>query len=494
MSTDAALTALEKNMEPQISAIQSRPDSSTSIEQHGVDVIPDQDRSSKPSDLFFVFLGSQMCFGIIVIGSLPVTFGLGFWDSLSSITVGLLFGSFFFSLLAPFGSRTGTSGAVASGAHFGVSGRLIGTLIAIFTGLGFYALTVWTGGEAIAAAGVRLAGWTMSNNLMAGGAAIICLLTIIAAIYGHALIVATEKIVSYGVGIALLIVGLSLLPSFHPSYAGGTYLLHSFWPTWFLATAVSAALPISYSIFLNDYSRYIPIGTNAKSLTWAAGGGIFVGCWIALAFAAAITSIFKTSSTPFVSGLVDLSAPWAVVLIVLVGIIGSQPQGSLCLYGSGLGLQTIFPKLNRIAATIVLSLVGLGVVFFGIYGVNMTNMMIAFLALDQCALAPWLAINLIGYRYITRGKYVTSDLFAFVEHSSGGNTYRYSNGWNINALLAWAVGFIVGLMFVQTEFFSGPLSTLAGGVSLDWIFAGSAAALVYYMSERRSGRVAPSPA
>jgi len=63
------------------------------IETHGIDYIPLHDRHSTPKNLFYVWIGAQMCFGIIVLGWLPVAFGLGWWSSVTAITVGLLVGS-----------------------------------------------------------------------------------------------------------------------------------------------------------------------------------------------------------------------------------------------------------------------------------------------------------------------------------------------------------------------------------------------------------------
>ncbi len=460
-------------------------ESAAEMEKHGVDFIPEEARRSRPSDLFFVFVGSQMCFGIIVIGSLPITFGLSFWGAVSSMSVGLLVGSIFFGLLAPFGAKVGANGAVASGAHFGVRGRIIGTLIAIFTGVGFYSLTVWTGGEAVAAGAAMLFGWEQSTHLMALGAVVIGALTVLAALYGHAMIVATERLVSYSIAVVLLVIAALLWSDFDPAYQGGApLLLGNFWATWMLCVTISAALPVSYAIFLNDYTRYIPKHLPTKALTWAAGGGMFVGCWIALVFAAAVTTMLQSPSSPFVPGLIGLVVWWGAILLVLVGVIGSQPQGSLCLYGAGLGLQALAPSLGRIPATLILSFVSLILVFVGIYGWNMSNMILAFLLIDHVVLAPWVTINLVGYYVIKKGEYRPEDLFTFITRTGGGR-YWYGNGWNRSALVAWVLGTLVGLMFVHTEFFSGPLTQLTGGMGLDWVFAGATAAIAYYLLESR---------
>lgn len=453
------------------------------VEQHGVDIIPVSARQSRLRDIFFVFVGSQMCFGIIVIGGLPIIFGLSFWDSVTSITIGLAIGAAFFGPVGILGARTGTSGPIASGAHFGVKGRLIATIITILIGLGFYALTVWTGGEALVAGGAMLFGWESTSNLLAVGAAIICVLTIVAAIIGHRLIVATETMVSYVIAAALLVTAIVLAPNFNSSHAGGELALGSFWPTWLLSATICAALPISYSTFVNDYTRYLPDGTSSASIFWAAASGMFIGCWLALVFAAYVTSIFVDPATPFVSGLIALSPAWLVVVLMLVGIIGSQPQGSLCIYNGGLALQTINPNIGRVVATVALSLVGLAIVFAGIYLMNMVDLIIAFLTLIEVAVVPWVVVNLIGNSRIG-GRYHPEDLFAFQGGTHG--RYWFSNGWNSKAVLAWALGSVTGLLFTESSIFTGPFAGMFGGVSLQLLIAAAVSALIYAAFERRA--------
>ncbi len=88
------------------------------IETHGIDYIPDDDRHSTPNNLFYVWIGAQLCFGIIVLGWLPIVFGLGWWSAVSAITVGLIVGCIPFGLFLLLGPRSGTNSAVTSGAGF----------------------------------------------------------------------------------------------------------------------------------------------------------------------------------------------------------------------------------------------------------------------------------------------------------------------------------------------------------------------------------------
>ncbi len=75
-----------------------------------------------------VFFGGNLAFSVIVFGWLPITFGLGFGSAIAASAVGIGLGTL---LIAPplslLGPRTGTNNTVSSGAHFGVSGRMIGS-------------------------------------------------------------------------------------------------------------------------------------------------------------------------------------------------------------------------------------------------------------------------------------------------------------------------------------------------------------------------------
>lgn len=458
------------------SSLLSNSNDAANVEHHGVDIIPASERGSRPRDIFYVFLGSQMCFGIIVIGALPIIFGLSFWASLAAITVGLALGSLLFGLLAMFGARTGTNGPVASGAHFGVKGKSIGTVLGVLVTLGFYALTVWTGGEAVVAAGSKLFGWPDSPNTLFLGSGLIGLLTVSAAVYGHDLIVKTETFVSYAIGAILVLSTIYLSIVGAPNMAGtGKYALDTFWPTWLLASSICAALPISYSTILNDYTRYLPENTRTAKATTAAAGGMFIGCWLAFAFSSFAATLFADSSAPFVSALINISPVWMVVLFVFVGIVGSQPQGSLCLYSGGLGIQSLWPKSGRVKWTIVQSIAGLVLVWAGIYLANMNDMLVAFLTLIECAVSPWLAINVVGYYLVKKGNYAPNELLV----NNNSSRYWYSNGWSLIALAAWLMGSIAGLLFVQTDVFNGPFGSLTEGTNIAWLIAGLVGALLY---------------
>ncbi len=46
------------------------------VEQYGIEHIPDEERRSRPSNLFFIIHGSCITFSLFVIGWFPLAFGL----------------------------------------------------------------------------------------------------------------------------------------------------------------------------------------------------------------------------------------------------------------------------------------------------------------------------------------------------------------------------------------------------------------------------------
>jgi purine-cytosine permease-like protein len=447
------------------------------VETHGIDYIPFEDRHSNPKNLFYVWVGAQMCFGIIVLGWLPVAFGLGWWSSVAAITVGLVVGCLPFAPFSLLGPYSGTNSAVTSGAHFGLIGRVVGSLQALFIAMGFAALTIWTGGDAVVAGAHRLLDTPDGNvarGLMYG---VISAIVITLAIYGHANVVAAQKIVIPVVG-ALLVVGFfAKLGDFDAGYHGGTYLLGDFWPTWVLAMVTAASLPISYTPFANDYARYIsPKEWSDRSVATAAGLGMFVGCWVALVWAAYMSTMMDPSLL-FMDGLVATSPSWYVVGLMAIGFFGSLAQGAICLYGTGLDMSSLIPKLQRIPATLVISAIAVALVYLGALVWNAFDTVSAFLLILIVVCTPWMVICLIGF-YYARKRYHVHDLQLFNLGQTGG-AYWYSSGVNIRAAVAFIPAVAVGVLCINTTLWVGPWADAYKGIDLSFTSAAVISAVIY---------------
>jgi purine-cytosine permease-like protein len=448
------------------------------IETRGVEPIPEPERHSRPANLFWTFIGLELTFGVIVVGWIPVAFGMGWWSAVSSILVGCAIGSLVLAPMALLGRQTGTNGAVSSGAFFGVVGRLVGSLLALLIAIFFYALTVWTAGQ-IAVEGLhRLAGTPDSDLMLAIGYAVVAAVTVVIAVFGHANVIAANKWMVPTSGVLLLVGFIAFGGDFDASYPGGAYLLGDFWPTWILSMVAMASLSIEYSPFVNDYTRYVsPKRHTSSALMLAVAGGSFIGVAFAMIFGAFTATTFSDPAMDFGTGLVASSPSWYLVPLVIIAILGSFGQGGTALYGTGLDTSSLLPVLRRVPATLTISVAGIVFIYLGTFVFNAVDTVNSFILILLAFTAPWALINIIGYWQ--RGGFMSVDAVQVFNRGEKGGIYWFSGGLNLRGLIPWAVGGGVGVLFVSTTSYVGPLADSFGGLDLSFPIAAVVAAVMY---------------
>ena len=112
----------------------------TGLEQYGVDTIPESARTSSPRDVVAILWGGNMALSVGVFGWLSILYGLSWWASVSAIVVGTAVGALVVTPLALLGFRAATNNSVASGAYFGVRGRLVASVIGLLLCYGAWRL------------------------------------------------------------------------------------------------------------------------------------------------------------------------------------------------------------------------------------------------------------------------------------------------------------------------------------------------------------------
>ena len=130
----------------------------TEVEAHGVEPIPDAERTAGPLDLFRLVFGGANTIATVVLGSFPIIFGLSFRDALLATLLGVILGATILSPMALFGPRNGTNNAVSSSAHLGVHGRVIGSFLSLLTAVAFFSISVWTSGDVLVGGANRAMG------------------------------------------------------------------------------------------------------------------------------------------------------------------------------------------------------------------------------------------------------------------------------------------------------------------------------------------------
>lgn len=460
---------------------QDRPAGSgrSGIELHGVDRIPEAERTSSPGTFFIIFVGTSVGLGAVAFGWLGITFGLGVWDTISAIAVGTLIGQVLLVPLIVIGSRTATNNATSSGATFGVRGRLIGSLIGLLTCLLSIALTVWASAAAsTTAAGVLLG---LPDSPLVGGLAyaVVAALAVAVAIWGYRWLVRSTTLLMVVGGLLLLLMPVAFGGAIDWNYPGGEYLFGSYWPTWVsVAATVGTAGALIVCTIVGDWTRYIRADRYpARTLVPIASAGLFIGFVVPAAIGAAVSTAFGDPTVYFPVNLALEAPTWYAVLLLPLALLGGVGLTASSLYSAGLDLDALVVRLGRPQATVIIGVVAVVLIYIGLAAPTASDAFSAGLLFLAELSAPWAVIVGIGFLR-TGGRYDADDLQVFNRRETGGR-YWYSGGWNWAAAAAWVAGSVAGLLTIQTALWSGPLAYVAGGFDVSLLAASVVAAVVF---------------
>ncbi|QUQ71734.1 purine-cytosine permease family protein [Kutzneria sp. CA-103260] len=316
-------------------------------------------------------------------------------------------------------------------------------------------------------------GGTLLRALAYGAIAIAVL---VVCIYGYQFMLLINKI-AVVLGSAIMLLGIvAFAGSFDPSYAGtGHYALGSFWPTWILAALTVMANPISFGAFLGDWSRYIPSTHSRRSLL-AAPFLAQLATLLPFTFGIA-TATLVPDAGDYINGLTATSPLWYAIPLILVALIGGLSTGTTSLYGTGLDFSSIFVRLTRVQATILIGTLSVAFIFVGNFVLDMVSSINAFATLIVLCTSPWMVIMMIGFVQ-RRGHYDVEDLQVFNQGRQGGR-YWYRRGVNWRAMAAWIPATALGLLTANTPVIVGPLHDIAGGVDVSLVCTLCTAAVAY---------------
>ncbi|WP_068266631.1 purine-cytosine permease family protein [Janibacter limosus] len=467
------------------------PPSALSVEPYGIDTIPDEARTATPRDLFRIIFGASNSIATMVLGSLPIIFGLGVVDGALAIVVGVMVGSLLLAPMALFGPVNGTNNPISSGAHFGVVGRVLGSLLGLLTAVTFTALAVWASGDAMVAAAHRLFGLPDSGVAAAAAYAIVGLVVLLVVVFGFRLMLLVNRIAVIGVTAMMLVGIFAFAGDFDATYAGiftaeadaATTALY--WPTLVGTALIAMSNPISYGPFLGDWSRYIPARTPRRRLL----GAVLcsqIATLLPFGFGLATTAIvaakapeFADPANPsFVGGLVAVAPGWYLAPLIIISLIGGLSVATGTLYGTGLDFSSILPRFSRIQATLIIGTGTVGLLFMGRFVFDLLAGLSTLASLIVVCTSPWIVIMVLGY-ITRRGWYLPEDLQVFNRKTTGG-IYWFSSGLNWRALGAWAVAAGLGLSVVNIPGqFVGPLGDRFGGFDASLPVSIGVAAIVY---------------
>ena len=448
-------------------------DKAFAVEQHGVDLIPDEERHGKPFDLFWVWLGANVIFTYVIDGAIILGFGLSFWPAVLAIVVGNLF-MILVGLGAIAGPRAGTATLLVSRSAFGVLGNIPAALLSWITVVGWEAVNLVIATFALyqLAVTVHLPGGTVTK---AACLILIMVVTFVVAVWGHQTIVVMQRWFSIALGVGTLVLAVFVFPKLHLHFATAPLAARTPFASWLLAVLVIAAGAFSWVNYPADYSRYLDRRTKAAPMViWTTLGCLIPAVFITLVGLAAGTA---TNMTNQVAGIQRLVPTWfgTIYLAIIVG--GGITNNFLNTYSSGLSLLSVGIKMPRAWSIIFDAVVGGAMAVYAVFVYNFTNSFIEFLSLMVIWIAPWGGIYLTDM-LLRKVRYNAEALF------ERNGTYWYSGGWNWRAIFSFVLGLVAALLFANAPLFQGPLIGLIGNGDISIYVGFVVSAISYYLLMR----------
>ena len=444
------------------------------IEQHTIYQIPKDQRHGTWRDLFTIWFGSNIMMLTIVTGALATTvFKLNFMGALGAIAIGNLVGAIFMALHAAQGPQLGVPQMVQTRGQFGTIGAVLVVAIVIVMYVGFLASNIVLGGQSLH---TILPG--VNQNLLI---VLIAAISVIATIYGHDLIHAYARILTFVSGLALALAFVWIV--FVHGLPANFLTLNRYTTAGFFSMVSAGALwQIAYAPYVSDYSRYMPHDTGVMPAFWASYWGCSLGSILPMVLGA-LLGLVASNGDP-VGGLTAFTGAAAlpIVIIFSVGIAGTNAMNLYCGVLSTITLiHTFTPNwkagaVARGATAIIITVIGLAIALFAAanFLTNYTN----FILLLLYVLVPWTAINLVDFYLVRHGDY---DVAAFFTPEGG--IYGRFNG---AAIFCYILGIVIQLPFVSTEMYTGPIATALNGVDLSWIVGLIVVSPIYYFLARRT--------
>ncbi len=443
------------------------------IEANTIYQIPLEERHGKPGDLFAIWFGANIMMLTVVTGALaPTIYHLSLVQSVLAIVLGNMVGGVFMALHAAQGPELGVPQMVQTRGQFGTVGAVAVIALVVLMYVGFIAANFVLGGESL--------------HLLAGGlgahayAVVICLVSLVAAIYGHDLIHLYSKWLSWLAGAALLLC-FGWLTFVHgvpaAAFTKGAFSINGFLG----AMSVGALWQIAYAPYVADYARYLPPGAGARQAFWASYAGCVLGSIFPMVLGALLAVIAGTSDIMDAFAATLGPIVLFVVPVLSLGIAAGSAMNIYCGVLAGITVaQTFLPRwraraMHRVLASCCMAGVSVVLALFAAsnFMENYTN----FILLLLYVLVPWTAINLVDFYLIRHGTY---DVEAFFR-PDGGQYGRY----NAPALLCYGVGILVQVPFVSNPLYSGVVARLLGGADVSWVVGLVVVGPLYWIVMRR---------
>ncbi len=436
------------------------------IETRSIDYVPLAERRGEVRHLWPVWFTGDAHLATLATGAISVVGGLDlFWSSLAVIG-GCILGTVLMALHCSQGPQLGLPQMIQSRPQFGYLGALLVWVVALVTYIGFNALN-----QSLAASTVKeLVGLPEGPTII-----VFAILAALIAAAGYDLIHKAQRLLAY---LMLAVLAVYTVGFFAVVDLATLLQPGPFKPTLFLVQFFAAAgYQLSWSIYVSDYSRYLPreVGIRA-SFFWTFWGAFIGGAWMMLVGAFAAAAFSNADIVVALRQSADAMFGGFGVIMLVSSFGGLITITSLNLYGASLTMLSVVDSVTPIRLGIasrmaaLVAVLGTSLALSLALSGNVLHALEAFLAVLVYLFTPWTAINLVDFFFVRKGRYSIRAMFM-----ADGLYGR----WNWRGLTSYAVGFIAMIPFFKTELYVGPVAKALGGADISMLIGLPVSAAVY---------------
>jgi NCS1 family nucleobase:cation symporter-1 len=446
------------------------------IEKRSIDYVPCAERHGKVWHLWTVWFAGDANLATLAVGVLGITLGGNLlWTSIAVI-LGCALGTFFMAFHSTQGPRLGLPQMIQSRPQFGYVGALLVWAVALIAYIGYNAFNEVLAAQSLHQLSGAIAPASPGAMILLGAAG-----AALAAV-GYDKIHIAQRGFAYLIIVLLSVFTLGAL--FRLGFPASQWDPAGFRPVPFLAELFAAAsYQLSWSIYVSDYSRYLPrdVGTR-ESFWWTYLGAFVGGAWMMLVgtVAAAATSP-KLDVAAAMERAADAVLPGLGKGLLVGGLLGLVTISALNFYGASLTLLSVADTCKPLECTPAKRLAALAVAAVTATGLalgasgDFINRFGDLLAVLLYLFTPWTAINLVDFYVIRKGHYSIREIF---------NPDGMYGRWNWRGLLAYVVGFVVMIPCFSTGMYTGPVARALGGADIAMLVGLPVAAAVYLLTCR----------
>ena len=437
------------------------------IEKRSIDYVPIAERHGKVWHLWPVWFSGDAHLATVATGVVGIALGGHLIWMAIAVVLGCAFGTFFMAFHSTQGPQLGLPQMIQSRPQFGYVGALLVWGVALIAYIGFNAFN-----QILAAQTVHsLYGGNSTLTML-----VFTLLSVCLAAVGYDLIHLAQRWIAYVLIAALCIFTLAV--ALHGQLLGLDIALGEFPAVPFLAQFFAAAsYQIAWSIYVSDYSRYLPrdVGVGA-SFWWTYIGAFIGGTWMMLVgtLSAALYPTLEVATA--LRSVADVVLPGFGKPLLLCSLLGLLTINSLNYYGASLTLLSVMDSVKPSRPTKLKRLVTLGVSMLAATAISLGSTehfekeFGEFLAVLLYLFTPWTAINLVDFYLVRKGHYSVREIF---------NAHGMYGRWNWRGLSAYGIGFAAMVPFFSTGLYTGPVAQALGGADIAMLVGLPVSALVY---------------